>query len=852
MKVKTRLVLFALAVVVSSCGAAQGAATDPIHDYPTFTDPNADYYYTFGDYTTSPDFGYNYQLRDVSGANDGHTIAGGQWFATVYENYLWRYINEDPGTRLLYRRTLGGGAPDAAMTASADLLYDFNHVYIDEPEPYPAWPDTRYRDSYMDPIESAALVFPNGRGEFRVSLANHYARHFPYWWDTNNNPVNPNSYTVVVYTLSADVSGDTVMNVSGDVVCRVDDAEGRIYDPSAANVLYTLSGGTIRNASGDVVYNLTQSGGVTCVNSPAQGLVYVVSGTRVLGSTFGRDVMEDVRLAADGYSVSVNPNGPQRVAPGASMTARLTVTAEDPGSYGSTLGYISFRQSASFDTGYTGWRESIQIPVVLANVYDGPASEPGSELYFDMMLFDRTLSGDVVTNEDIVNRIKFRWGAAEDMTQDLGVLYMMGSVPTYHLETRITNRTGTRYRVQRYDMITDQPLSTDSRPDSGRSAFRDVRPDHWRYDLTPDLYGTLPDHFQLDAHSQVAPGLVTVYKNNVGSGYGAVNTTYGTSESFRLYPFSGTTPHDLRLSYRRIGGMTGVGDTSAPNNRWRVRSFRWDQFADVVRNDEQTDLELQLLMGLPAAMGSSVVSPTDTYINSSALNAFEINTPVPAGLVSADRIIDGRRIETILSGDVSVDVEVVLSHDVPAEIAVQPMQIRFRIPRQEQMLVNRWADLDAAADNTALLRQFMRFGTIWLRSPTADDQDTNLFTALSNRGVDPTECVRAFIYDDELYLDFIVLVADAKSPRTGYTAYLQTFRDDGVPYILIGDGAADGIWNLKFYVGGGGANPESGYSSDDVRPAEGDDGGGGCSSAAFGLIGLALAAPLLFLRRKGL
>ena len=36
-------------------------------------------------------------------------------------------------------------------------------------------------------------------------------------------------------------------------------------------------------------------------------------------------------------------------------------------------------------------------------------------------------------------------------------------------------------------------------------------------------------------------------------------------------------------------------------------------------------------------------------------------------------------------------------------------------------------------------------------------------------------------------------------------------KDDGVPYVLLGDGAADGKWNLSFYVAAADANPQPNY-----------------------------------------
>lgn len=705
---------------------AHGALPDPIHPY-----PKSD---------------YQYQLRDVSGPRDGHTIAGAQWFSTSFENWFWRIFHEDD-THPRYRRTRGGEAPVVPMVTSADLLYDFEHVYIDEPQPYPVTP---LYDSYMDPIESLFLVIPEGRGELRVRFANHWARHFPYWWNT---PASP------------------------DVASR--------------------------------------------------------------------DIMEDVLVSVPEYDVQAHPDVPQRVAQGASMERTFRFLAAHPDEHGSSLGHATFRQSASLDLGYKGYRESIKIPLVVANVFDGPASEPGHELYFDMTVKETSgdlpggyVSGDVVG--DVVTRTKFRWGVNENKTRDLGTFFIMapygGRMPSYTLLSRITNRTGTRYRVQRYDTL-DVPASDDL---IGGRGPRDLKPLHWAYDLTPDLYGSLPPHFQLDPQSQVAPGLVTFYENRI-------DTTYGSSESFRLYPFpSPEKPHDLRLFYRRVGGMTRLGRVYSPSlsgsrYRWRLTAFGMT-FADVVKNETNTERELTLLMGKPPVMsraGYAFDGVADKYIKADALNAFEIDSLVPAGLVSMDT--------EVLSRDASGDV---VSRDVPAQIALLPVQIRLCIPRQEQLLVGRWDELDRA-DEGQLLDRFAQFGTIWVRSSATNEFDMNLLSALGNRGVAPRDCVRAFIHDDCLYLDFIVLLADAKSPKAKYTAFCEVVKDDGVPYILLGDGAADGKWNLSFYVAATGPNPQPGYpESSDRRPGKKEEGGGGCNAWGIALPAIAGLALASILRRR--
>ncbi len=704
--------------------AAYGAIVDdPIHPYPS---------------------NYHYQLRDVSGSRDGHTIAGAQWFATSFENWFWRYYNTDD-THIRYLRTRGAGTERAIVT-SADLVYDRNRVYIDEWQPYPVGP---LYDPYMDPIDSLFLVIPEGRGDLRIRFANDRGHHFP--WPTPE---------------------------SNDIVSR--------------------------------------------------------------------DAMQDILINdIPNYDVQATPKNPQRVAPRDSMEQTFRFLANETDNYGSVTGHAAFRQSVSLDLGYTGYRESINVPLVIANVHDGPASDPGNELYFDMTIQETSgdLSGGYVSGDvigDVITRTKFRWGVSDNMTRNLGTLFIMtpygGRMPTYTLLSRITNRTGTRYRVQRYDTL-GVPASDDLI--GGRSP-RDLEPLHWRYDLTPDLYGSLPAYFLLDEQSQVAPGLVTVYRNKI-------DTTYGSSESFRLYPFSDEgKKYDLRLSYRRIGGMTRLGRVysqfTGNRYRWRATAFHMT-FADVVKNETNTERELTLMMGKPPVMpkaGYGFGGVSDKYIKADALNSFEIASLVPADLVSMD--------QEVVSRDASGDV---VSRDVPTQIAVLPMQIRFCIPRQEQLLVGHWEELEQATE-AQLLERFARFGTVWVRSTQTNERDMNLFSAIGNRGADLGECVRAFIHDDCLYLDLIVLMADAKSPKAQYTAYCEIVRDDEVPYVLLGDGAADGKWNLSFYVAAAGSNPQPGYpESGDKRPSKGKEEGGGCSAWGFPLISLAGAAVFLSRRRRG-
>ncbi|MBR1671615.1 MAG: hypothetical protein IJ702_01675, partial [Fretibacterium sp.] len=528
----TRLISLVLAVCWAA-GAALGAQPIPL-------DPE----YIIGDTDDvsygSGNYGFYYQLRDVSGERDRHTIAGAQWFATTYENYLWHriYDHDDSVTdadrrHSIYRRTLGGQMSEVPMRTLADLLNNFDYVYVDETEPYREWLDAwltahnqteevDFYDYYANPLETLCLVIPEGTGDMKIDFMNYYARHFPYWWwyddTTHINPSDPDE----------------------------DDEDS------------------------DVI---------------------------------SRDVMEDISLTADGYTVRVSPNTAQRVEPARSLEAILYVRAENPQDYGSTVGYVTFRQSAALAKDSIGWRDPLTLPVVVANVHNGPASE--LPLLFDMTLFDESATASIAR---VVDRVRFPWGANADLTQDLGKFYVMqnssSNLPTYSLETRVTNRTGWRYRLYRYDEIGD--TTGDTGP---RESFKEIRPNYWAYDLTPDRYGTLPSRFILDEHSQIAPGLVTVYSSDIGSGYRSVNTSYSTSASFRIYPFSGGTPRNLTLRYQRIRGMTAGSWSVLSSAGVGVRPFGMEDFVDQRQNSENTVTELTNLMrATPVLMTPSYIT----------------------------------------------------------------------------------------------------------------------------------------------------------------------------------------------------------------------------------------------------
>ena len=840
----------------------------------------ANYLYTlYGD-----DTGFNYQLRELAGT----TTAGPQWFATVYENYYYTLFNtgDTTGLRRVYRRTMGGEIPEIPVSAVGNIIGGFNFMLLEEPQPYPGW--VNVYDTYPDPMESLCLVIKNGSGNFTVKFGNPYAGHYPYWWHWTTTPssrlwdergrvasinepiafmVNTSEriisergtdgsytdkYTFSIVIESDDGGGITgrhyeVFDNSGSLACKT---SGDSVLDSDENIVYSISGDNIYDVSGSLAYTLENGG---------NNVIYVCE---------VRKVTESVRIdGMDDYSFVFIPGTEQLVNPGDYYTADVRINSVYGSEYGSRLGYITFNQRADLLRGYTRYRENTTIPLVIANVYDGNAAE--EPLQFDMTVYD--------SHNDVVNRVKFTWDAQRDMpNQDFGTFFMISDPNSeteaespYYLDTQITNRTGTRYRLYRYDML-------------GRTAgFQEILPRHWKYDLPMSQEelsrDSLPPYFHLDAHSQIAPGLVTVYDHEV---YGTVDMRYDTYESFQLSEYDSPNPKNLRLNYKRVGGMSLLenGEVNLEGEGVRTREFGID-FADVVNNDEETEYELENLIGkkpvwphrtVAASFKSSASSKKSknsvqnaqtVYVNSSAVAAFRFAKPVDLMItpstISEDELSEDSTAPAV-SGDFSGGAfRLSEAVTVSNEIAIQPLQIRMKIHRRNAMITDHWADFEKASTSTALFNLFSNYCSVWLRTDTAGEKITNLFTAINNKGnalgVSASDCVRAFIYGDELYLDFIVFIADGQSINAGKTAYVEIFKDDGVPYILIGDGSENGEWDMTFYIDAAGENPTprtdtssstnssngSGSSSgtDTVNTASGSDdsGGGGCNTG-FSLI----------------
>ena len=792
---------------------------------------------------------------------------------------------------------------------------NFNYITVEEKQPYDYTTWINVYDPYPDPLESICLVIKNGTGSFNIDFGNPYASHFPYWWHWTTSPssaswesrehvnsinepiafqINTSSRTIsqlgadgsytdmYSYTMVSESddegtitgyhyeitnsTGSLVYKTSGDEV--LDSENNTAYTVEGINIsgleIYGL-GRTVPSVKGVKLYDTSGKLAYTLEEETDNNIKYIyVCEVRSVTESVKIDGFED-------YTFTFNPHTEQTVNPGEYYTANVQLRSLYGNDYGSTLGNITFRQAADLATGYTGYRENSPIPLVIANVYDGDAAD--EPLQFDMTIYD---SETVKTADHVINRVKFRWDAQQDITQDFGTFFMIRpsgqAMPTYYLETQITNRTGTRYRLYRYDML------------GQTTGYQEIRPAHWKYDLplSPEELKrrTLPPYFHLDAQSQIAPGLVTVYDNSV---YGTMNTAYDTYESFQLHDYDNSVPKSLRLNYKRVGGMNLIEgaeellysyseSSESGSEGVRTREFIM-QFADVVKDDDETVYELENLMGKPPAMitaseasfraaaSKSKVTSHDfpVYINATALDAFRYLKPVPDGMItmktiSEDTDLGDSSSYTQQGGAEAAEFSAADTTTVSAEIALQPLSIRMRIPRTNQLVIDHWSEFESATSSRALFNAFARYGTVWLRSDYTEEKDRNLFSAIDEaEGAAAVDCVRAFIFEDALYLDFIVILADAKSQKPGGGAFLRIFHDDGIPYVLIGDGNENGEWDMTFYVAATGDNPTPRNSTPSLNPetntnntSSGDSGGGGgCDLGLLGIVSVLALAGIL-------
>ena len=484
---------------------------------------------------------------------------------------------------------------------------------------------------------------------------------------------------------------------------------------------------------------------------------------------------KDVELKVPGYNIVDNlTNYPSPL--------RKSFTLTSTQGYGSRLGYLTFKEFNSIH------EEPSKVPIVVANVSD--RTGPNDILYFDMILWDS--AGEPVA------RKKFPWTVNGSTVSNLGTFYMIyGTSPRYDLTTRITNRTGDRY-FRYYE-------STPTRYDAS----------HWEYDLSPDVYNEekgLPRTFHLHPNSQIAPGLVTAYETQ------NVLTDYTYSETFRVFKYddTSTTPYQLSLQYRTVRGLTPPVTVNSSQTHpmipptqtsgvipWTVSAFNFNP--DSPFNETEKRIAEHAGAKIPVMSNPSTIGAAYRHFTNEAFNLNSFSISANVGSVAPD------------------------------QVAYLPMRVRMRVSRND--ISDKWNAVVNAENAGNLAAALPNICTIWFYSTNTDERYADLFTTLKNRGKKVEECVQAFTYDNFLFIDFMMLLADAKSPSTGKTAFCQIVTHDTVNYVYVGDGEKDGVCELGIFV----TATVSGIG--DVTKK--DDSGGGCDVMSLGALAAFLSLSLL-------
>jgi hypothetical protein len=476
------------------------------------------------------------------------------------------------------------------------------------------------------------------------------------------------------------------------------------------------------------------------------------------------------------------------------VTARLfnlSITKKlDAGSYGSVRGNFIFHQNPNDLPSQT-----LQVPFIIANVYNGTAE--GKPLSFGATLRE-TVTGS--STGDIVAFDRFEWNAVDDKTVGTDndwVFVPVSKLPidsntlNYRLSTEVTNYSGIRYALQRFDGYTAWPLT----------------PSRWAFDIP--RAEDVPQNLYLDELSHIPPGLVTTYNHSF-------NVVSGVRESLHLYPVDPTDHQDgtaagfrtLTLAHRSIFGLglgTPIRDSGNPGS-YSVTGFQLLSAGIDFLNEVGSAMSVTNV-GMPepsdGVMGGSV---SYAYVAGDAIASFGVNAGVPSRMT-------GR--------------------------GLLPLHVTFNLPRTNQLVYPRW---------DALLREWRSTGDI--RDLFASSFGIYMQDAFGNN-LDLTEwlkdrnawdrTVKVFLDEQRnvLTVSFVVMLLD------GAKATVRVVEDTTVAtrhsYIVATDGNANGKWDMKFFVA------PAGYVPTDRRETE--EGGSGCNMTTFGALLLLSCVSVLLKRR---
>ena len=485
------------------------------------------------------------------------------------------------------------------------------------------------------------------------------------------------------------------------------------------------------------------------------------------------------------------------------------------GRYDTVAQYFYFQQNPN-----TLPSQGIPRPMVISNVISGTATDEPLELRM-------TLRDTPNMNGNIVAYTRDTWSVEDNKTiaadpwvfvpvDDLNVGNMRIN---YYLTTEVVNHTSVRYMALPYDSYGSWE-----------------EPNFWKFDL-PRYQGTnyIESDFQLAPSSQIAPGLVTVYRRPYN-----VNET--NKMPLHLRPVDdtrGTGFYDLRLSHRIIYGKR-LGETykQAANvgnfNFFEVTAYQPDpsdlNFFDNVARHTGADgktIETPTTSIFTASSVNQNNRPTNRALNSTY---FTVNQNIPSSLRTGNR-------EGMLPLHITMNIPVTLIDD----------------REWWNNLVDEWRSSghieDTFADNYEL---YLMAG---------DNNIWNLSQELNDKGV-YSDQIKVFFDEDRgrqtqdnyrgvITVSFIVMLLDGT--RDGVRPELSIVADNSVNqennYIVLRDGQLDNKWNMTFFIAPAGyfTNPTTNRNNN----SGGDSGGGGgCNSVNAGIFAV-ISLAIFLTKREG-
>lgn len=491
--------------------------------------------------------------------------------------------------------------------------------------------------------------------------------------------------------------------------------------------------------------------------------------------------------------------------------------------YDTVAQYFYFQQNPT-----TTPSQGIPRPMVIANVSPYGAQEEPLELR--MTLRDTSNNDGNITAYD-----RDTWYLTEEKTTG-GLQWVFVPVDdlntdntriNYYLTTEVVNHTSYRYAA--YD---------------GQSNTW-VYPQTWKFDL-PRIQGAtdIEREFQLAPSSNIAPGLVSVYRR-------AYNVNEENKRPLRLFPVDdtyGTGLYDLRLNHRIIYGKR-LGDTyKYPASEGRFNLFeitayqpRPNDSMNFYNNVARITGSTRTVSPATSTFTSSSVSRTLTGIPNGALQYFTVNHTIPAALRSSST-------EGIL-----------------------PLHITVNIPVTQVSDRTWWNNMaDEWRRSGSIEEMFADNYEIFLLTETNGQANPwNLSQELRNKGI-YSDQIKVFFDENRgritqdndrgvITVSFIVMLMNGT--RDGVRPELSIVPDNSVTqdkdYIVIRDGSEDTKWNMTFFIAPTGSvvNPEPSKpvepESDDkgTGTTGGSSGGGGCNSG-MGITALIMMTAMIFKKER--